>query len=95
MENSIPQELKTAVEEAPHVGGLEATFPHFNLVNHQLTTMRAQFAIATALSRVVVLPELLCGWDRFWGPIMGYLPGSPQFKQPFVCPADHVLEVEL
>lgn len=41
----------------------------------------------------MILPELWCGLDRYWAPHGGTLPGS-EFKLPFVCPADHILDLE-
>jgi hypothetical protein len=55
--------------------------------------LRAAFALATVLGRAVILPELWCGLDRYWAPHPGTLPGS-RFKLPFLCPADHILDLE-
>lgn len=92
--NDIPQDLKTAVETVNRDGRLDSTHPHFDLVNHQLVTLRALFSMATALGRGVVLPELWCGFDRWWAPHKGIIPGS-NFETPFRCPADHVLDLEM
>lgn len=45
------------------------------------------------LNRTLILPPLWCGLDRYWAPHAGTLPGST-FKLPFLCPADHVLDLE-
>lgn len=50
-------------------------------------------ALATVLNRTLILPPLWCGLDRYWAPHAGTLPGST-FKLPFLCPADHVLDLE-
>lgn len=55
--------------------------------------LRNAFALATILNRTLILPQLWCGLDRYWAPHSGTLPGS-EFKLPFVCPADHVLDIE-
>lgn len=55
--------------------------------------LRQAFALATILSRAVILPEVWCGLDRYWAPHAGTLPGS-KFKLPFICPADHILDLE-
>lgn len=55
--------------------------------------LRQALALATALGRAVVLPPLWCGLDRYWAPHGGTLPGS-KFRLPFVCPADHILDLE-
>lgn len=49
--------------------------------------------LATILGRAVILPELWCGLDRYWAPHAGTIPGS-NFSLPFVCPADHILDLE-
>jgi hypothetical protein len=55
--------------------------------------LRTAFALATVLNRTLILPPLWCGLDRYWAPHAGTLPGST-FKLPFLCPADHVLDLE-
>ena len=92
--NKVPDELKTAVEDVNRNGKIESTIPHFDLVNHQLVNLRAMFAMATALGRGVILPELWCGFDRWWAPHRGVIPGS-SFETPFICPADHILDLEV
>ena len=49
---------------------------HFALVNHQLRQMRNAFALAQKLGRVLILPRLVCGLDRWWAPHSGIIPGS-------------------
>ena len=67
---------------------------HFRLVNWQLTRLRNAAGVAAALGRVLVVPEFYCGLDRFWGPHNGITPGSG-LKTPFICPLDHVLDLEV
>lgn len=55
--------------------------------------LRTAMALATVLNRTLILPPLWCGLDRYWAPHAGTLPGST-FKLPFLCPADHVLDLE-
>ena len=66
---------------------------HFNLVNHQLLQVRSALALAQKLGRVLVMPKLYCGFDRWWAPHEGRIPGS-QTTLPYLCPMDHVFEVE-
>ena len=67
---------------------------HFALVNHQLTQIRNAFALAEALNRVLVLPRLVCGLDRYWAPHQGIIPGSGTRLPLLDCPADHVIDLE-
>ena len=73
---------------------LNDTAGHFSLINWQLTRLRHAAAVATALGRVLVMPELHCGMDRWWAPHNGVIPGSGMVT-PFVCPLDHVLDLEV
>ena len=66
---------------------------HFALVNHQLLQIRNALAIAQQLGRTLVMPKLYCGFDRWWAPHHGKIPGS-ETELPFLCPMDHVFEVE-
>ena len=50
-------------------------------------------ALATALNRTLVIPQLWCGADRWWAPHAGIIPGS-MLQLPFACPLDHVLDLE-
>jgi hypothetical protein len=64
---------------------------HFKLVHHQLTQIRNGFALAKELGRVLVLPRLICGLDRWWAPHSGIIPGSAAKLPLLECPADHVI----
>jgi hypothetical protein len=92
--NDVPEALLQAVEDVKRDGSIESTHPHFRLVHHQLVALRAMFAVATIIDRAVVLPDFWCGFDRWWAPHRGIIPGS-DFKTPYKCPADHVLELEV
>jgi len=91
--NDIPQQLLDDVKGVDRGFEVSTTIPHFNLVNHQLSKLRAGFFLATILGRALVLPDLLCGFDRWWAPHDGTIPGS-ELDLPFHCPADHVLDLE-
>lgn len=43
--------------------------------------------------RGLVLPRLWCGMDRWWAPHDGTIPGS-SLDLPYLCPADHVVDLE-
>eukprot|EP00250_Pteridium_aquilinum_P008747 c18180_g1_i1 orf=861-2705(-) len=81
---SIPQELLTS---GPH-----SIENHFKLMNYQIKQIRDALAIASVLNRTLVMPELWCRLDRLWFGHPGVLPGS-KTDQPFLCPLDHVFEV--
>jgi len=92
---SIPHELWEAAK-LPVAGPFETadSWNHFSLVNYQLTHLRHALAIATLLNRIVVLPPIWCLLDKYWAPLNdGNIPGS-KFLKPFICPADHVLDLE-
>ena len=74
--------LRTSVDE------------HFALVHHQLTQIRNAFALAKQLGRVLILPRLVCGLDRWWAPHSGIIPGSAARLPLLECPADHVIDLE-
>ncbi len=67
---------------------------HFALVNHQLSQIRDALALAQALGRVLILPRLVCGLDRWWAPHNGIIPGSATRLPLLECPADHVIDLE-
>ncbi|KAI8466122.1 MAG: nucleotide-diphospho-sugar transferase-domain-containing protein [Monoraphidium minutum] len=89
----IPKDLLD--KAGPRTGKMDLanTAGHFELVNYQLKQLRHAFALATILGRAVILPDMWCGLDRYWAPHAGTLPGS-SFKLPFLCPADHILDLE-
>ncbi|PIN26282.1 hypothetical protein CDL12_00960 [Handroanthus impetiginosus] len=67
---------------------------HFALVNYQIKQIRAALAIASLLGRTLVMPPLWCRLDRLWFGHPGVLAGSLT-RQPFLCPLDHVFEVNV
>lgn len=67
---------------------------HFDLMNAQLVELRAAMLLAQRLDRLLVLPSLVCGLDRFWAPHNGTIPGSDTTLPIEPCPADHVLDLE-
>ena len=83
--------------EAHHfseLGHIETVKPHFDVVHAQLRQIRDALAIAVALGRALIVPELLCPLDRVWFAHTGVFPGSA-LQLPFACPLDHVLEVDV
>ncbi|KAF3556970.1 hypothetical protein F2Q69_00011197 [Brassica cretica] len=67
---------------------------HFTLVNHQMKQIRSALAIASLLNRTLVMPPIWCRLDRLWFGHPGTLVGS-MTRQPFICPLDHVFEVNI
>ncbi|PON37475.1 Nucleotide-diphospho-sugar transferase [Parasponia andersonii] len=67
---------------------------HFSLVNYQVKQIRTALAIASLLNRTLVMPPLWCRLDRLWFSHPGVLEGS-MTRQPFICPLDHVFEVNI
>ncbi|XP_047974454.1 arabinosyltransferase XEG113-like [Salvia hispanica] len=67
---------------------------HFALVNYQIKQIRTALAIASLLGRTLVMPPLWCRLDRLWFGHPGVLPGTLT-RQPFICPLDHVFEVNI
>ncbi|XP_047966123.1 arabinosyltransferase XEG113-like [Salvia hispanica] len=67
---------------------------HFALVNYQIKQIRTALAIASLLGRTLVMPPLWCRLDRLWFGHPGILPGTLT-RQPFICPLDHVFEVNI
>ncbi|GFR44270.1 hypothetical protein Agub_g5475 [Astrephomene gubernaculifera] len=91
--DGIPELLKNA-GPATNTMDLSNVQGHFKLVNHQLQRLRIAFAISSVvLRRALVVPEVWCGLDRWWAPHAGRIPGA-KFDLPFVCPLDHVLDLE-
>ncbi|XP_010266425.1 PREDICTED: arabinosyltransferase XEG113 isoform X2 [Nelumbo nucifera] len=67
---------------------------HFSLVNYQIKQIRTALAIASLLNRTLVMPPLWCRLDRLWFGHPGILEGT-MTRQPFLCPLDHVFEVNV
>eukprot|EP00325_Prymnesiales_sp_UTEX-LB-985_P000502 CAMPEP_0174709114 /NCGR_PEP_ID=MMETSP1094-20130205/11177_1 /TAXON_ID=156173 /ORGANISM="Chrysochromulina brevifilum, Strain UTEX LB 985" /LENGTH=191 /DNA_ID=CAMNT_0015907761 /DNA_START=213 /DNA_END=789 /DNA_ORIENTATION=+ len=68
---------------------------HIRLINHQLRQLRSALALAFALDRKLILPEITCMYDKYWGPLhKGVIPGTHLWVMPIHrCPLDHYLEV--
>ncbi|KAH6823431.1 xyloglucanase 113 [Perilla frutescens var. hirtella] len=67
---------------------------HFALVNYQIKQIRTALAIASLLGRTLVMPPIWCRLDRLWFGHPGVLMGTLT-RQPFICPLDHVFEVNV
>ena len=74
-------------------GGMDAR-RHVALMLTQLRVVRAALALAHALGRVLVLPRLVCGYDKYWATLSdaGVIGGAHAWALPIVdCPLDHML----
>ncbi|KAK9667670.1 hypothetical protein RND81_13G004000 [Saponaria officinalis] len=67
---------------------------HFAAVNHQIKQIRTALAIASLLNRTLVMPPIWCRLDRLWFGHPGILEGTVT-RQPFICPLDHVFEINV
>ncbi|CAA6675161.1 unnamed protein product [Spirodela intermedia] len=76
-----PRIPKSLLLDGPHT-----IQSHFSLVNYQMKQIRTALAIASLLKRTLVMPPLWCMVHP------GVLPGTLT-RQPFLCPLDHVFEV--
>ncbi|XP_009603199.1 arabinosyltransferase XEG113-like [Nicotiana tabacum] len=74
--------------------GVHSIDTHFALVNYQMKQIRTALAVASVLNRTLVMPPLWCRLDRLWFGHPGILDGSLT-RQPFVCPLDHVFEINV
>ena len=78
-----------------HARGMHAACTrHTRCTGTALLQVRAAFLLAERLGRLLVLPKLVCGLDRFWAPHNGTIPGSVTTLPIEPCPADHVLDHE-
>ncbi|ESW30070.1 hypothetical protein PHAVU_002G122000 [Phaseolus vulgaris] len=84
--------FKPSIPKSLLLSGNHTIESHFTLVNYQIKQIRAALAIASLLNRTLVVPPLWCRVDRLWFPHPGVLEGS-MTRQPFLCPLDHVFEV--
>ena len=91
-----PLDVPAALIKPP--GGMDV-HGHIKLINHQLEQIRNGLALATALGRKLVLPEVVCGYDKAWYALSsgkdskGVFGGAPGFAVPiYKCPLDHFLE---
>lgn len=92
--HKISERLLDAAANVTWNFDLESVVPHFNLVHQQMTTIRTLFALGTALDRVIIMPKIYCGMDRWWAPHNGNIPGAQGPEAPFQCPLDHILDLE-
>lgn len=84
--------FKPSIPKSLLLDGNHTIESHFALVNYQIKQIRTALAIATLLNRTLVMPPLWCRLDRLWFSHPGVLEGS-MTRQPFLCPLDHVFEV--
>jgi hypothetical protein len=67
---------------------------HFEMEAHQRELLRDAFALAHALGRILVLPEMLCFCDRYWWLTHACrMPGAESMPLPFLCPLDHIFDI--
>ncbi|KAL5168808.1 Arabinosyltransferase XEG113 [Glycine soja] len=86
--------FKPSIPKSLLLSGNHTIESHFRLVNYQIKQIRTALAIASLLNRTLVMPPLWCRIDRLWFPHPGVLDGSIT-RQPFLCPLDHVFEVNV
>ncbi|MCL7036145.1 hypothetical protein MKW94_028607 [Papaver nudicaule] len=86
--------FKPSIPKSLLLGGEHSIESHFVLVNYQMKQIRTALAIASLLNRTLVMPPLWCRVDRMWFPHPGIMPGT-MTRQPFLCPLDHVFEVNI
>mmetsp|Transcript_1565 Transcript_1565/g.3967 ORF Transcript_1565/g.3967 Transcript_1565/m.3967 type:complete len:521 (-) Transcript_1565:44-1606(-) len=78
-------------------GGM-TTKGHIALIKHQLKQIKQALALARYLDRTLILPPVVCGYDKAWYPLAsgrarGVFPGTHAWAVPiFNCPLDHFLE---
>eukprot|EP00966_Prymnesium_polylepis_P334564 7389933-Prymnesium_polylepis.2 len=78
-------------------GGM-TTKGHIALIKHQLKQIKQALALARALGRILIMPSVVCGYDKAWYPLAsgkarGVFPGTHWWAVPiFDCPLDHFLE---
>nr|BAH19600.1 AT2G35610 [Arabidopsis thaliana] len=86
--------FKPSIPKSLLLDGKHTIESHFILVNHQMKQIRSALAIASLLNRTLVMPPIWCRLDRLWFGHPGTLQGS-MTRQPFICPLDHVFEVNI
>ncbi|KAL5708922.1 hypothetical protein ACHQM5_019665 [Ranunculus cassubicifolius] len=86
--------FKPSIPKSLLLDGNHNVDSHFALVNYQMKQIRTALAIASLLNRTLVMPPLWCRLDRLWFPHPGVLEGT-MTRQPFLCPLDHVFEVNV
>lgn len=64
---------------------------HFSMEAVQRERLRDAFALAVALNRTLVLPEMTCFCDRYWWLTHACrMPGAESMPLPIACPLDHL-----
>ncbi|XP_050232791.1 arabinosyltransferase XEG113 [Mercurialis annua] len=86
--------FKPSIPKSLLLDGKHSIESHFSLVNYQIKQIRTALAIASLLNRTLVMPPIWCRLDRLWFGHPGVLVGS-MTRQPFICPLDHVFEVNV
>ncbi|KAM0967436.1 hypothetical protein ACFX1X_023390 [Malus domestica] len=86
--------FKPSIPKSLLLDGEHNVKSHFSLINYQIKQIRMALAIASLLNRTLVMPPLWCRLDKLWFPHPGVLEGSIT-RQPFICPLDHVFEVNV
>ncbi|XP_031272043.1 arabinosyltransferase XEG113 [Pistacia vera] len=86
--------FKPSIPKSMLLDGEHNLESHLTLMNYQMKQIRTALAIASLLNRTLVMPKLWCRLDRLWFGHPGVLVGS-MTRQPFVCPLDHVFEINV
>ncbi|XP_074283116.1 arabinosyltransferase XEG113-like [Silene latifolia] len=86
--------FKSSVPKSLLMDGEHNVESHFAVVNYQIKQIRGALAIASLLNRTLVMPPIWCRLDRLWYGHPGILEGTVT-RQPFICPLDHVFEVNV
>jgi|APGre2960657444_1045066.scaffolds.fasta_scaffold03195_3 hypothetical protein len=67
---------------------------HFSMEATQRELLRDAFALAIALNRTLVLPDMLCFCDRYWWLTHACrMPGAESMPLPLACPLDHLYDI--
>ncbi|KAK2077066.1 hypothetical protein QBZ16_004699 [Prototheca wickerhamii] len=73
---------------------IEDRMPHLNLVNDQLRQLRSQIVLAAELGNAaVILPQFMCGQDKYTFELDGRIPGS-KLPLPYFCPSDMIIQMQ-
>ncbi|KNA24990.1 hypothetical protein SOVF_010650 [Spinacia oleracea] len=86
--------FKPSIPRSLLLDGEHSVESHFDVVNYQMKQIRTALAIASLLNRTLVMPPIWCRLDRLWFGHPGILEGT-MTRQPFICPMDHVFEVNV
>jgi len=66
---------------------------HMVYMETQLLQFEAAWNLAQKEDRILILPQFKCMYERNFYSHMGRTPGSPQYKLPYICPTDHILNI--